>query len=459
MLVLEKNGFIGGRCASYSKHGFTVDYGIHAFSLGPRGPLQEVVRAAKSRLKENAPQLVWQRVPIVLKYGESVFRPALPINWSHFWNMLRTAGIAMSMKRTERSDKYALVKSMFGLVKLRAGRQSPLESLSVKEVLDKFSSSEVAQQIITSSSDCVSLIPAERFVARDFIDILFNSLKNGGVWYPEGGCGAIARVYAGIIERCGGSVLTGHAVEEIVVETGSAPDMPPRVVGVRLKDGGKTIRAPCAVANVHYGELHEKLLGGRFFPDPLARKASALEPSLSAIVLHVALDSEIFSEKFIMDSPVLITRDNYRPGVKSTIGGMFVIVSNLDPSLAPPGKQLVFAGLGIDPALAHEKDALAEVLLEKLQKLAPPPIQVKDHIEWMDVLGPGEIESLFGEKGAVIGIASTIQQARSKRLDSRTPVKGLYHCGDDSGIHLWGVGTELAAKSGNSCAKLILDEG
>ena len=85
-------------------------------------------------------------------------------------------------------------------------------------------------------------------------------------------------------------------------------------------------------------------------------------------------------------------------------------------------------------------------------------IQVKDHVEWMDVIGPGEIESLFGEKGAVIGIASTVQQARSKRLDSRIPVKGLYHCGDDSGIDLWGVGTELAAKSGNGCAKLILYE-
>ena len=61
-------------------------------------------------------------------------------------------------------------------------------------------------------------------------------------------------------------------------------------------------------------------------------------------------------------------------------------------------------------------------------------------------------------KGAVIGIASTVQQGRNNRLDSRTPVKGLYHCGDDSGAPLWGVGTELAARSGNSCARLILEE-
>ncbi|MEX2680301.1 MAG: hypothetical protein Q6373_001760 [Candidatus Sigynarchaeota archaeon] len=74
------------------------------------------------------------------------------------------------------------------------------------------------------------------------------------------------------------------------------------------------------------------------------------------------------------------------------------------------------------------------------------------------MLGPTELESLFGEKGAVIGIAFTVQQARSKCLDSRTQIRGLYHCGDDSGTHLWCVGTELAVKSGLRCAKMALED-
>ncbi|MBN2151188.1 MAG: NAD(P)/FAD-dependent oxidoreductase [Candidatus Lokiarchaeota archaeon] len=456
VVVLEKNGFVGGRCASYRKHGFTVDYGIHAFSLGPSGPLQEVVRAADSRLEGRSPPLRWQRLPIVLKFGESVFRPALPIDWSHFWNLIRTAGIALSMHGAARSDKFALVKTMFGLLRLKAGRQEPLESLSVKEMLDKLSASEVAQQIIASSADCVSAIPYERFVARDFMDIMFNILKHGGVWYPKGGCGAIARAYSDIIERCGGTVLTGHVVEEIVVEGYPAPGMPLRVAGVRLTGGTETISAPCVVVNVHYGEFYGKLLKPQYTTDTLVKRVTALETALSAIVLHIALDSEIFTEQFVMDSPMLLTKDNYVPGANNAIGGMFVIVSNLDPGLAPPGKQLVLAALGTDIALVREKDNLVQILLEKLQKLAPPPVQVKDHVEWMDVLGPREIESLFGEKGAVIGIASTIRQARSNRLDAQTPIQGLYHCGDDSGTHLWGVGTELAAKSGQCCAERIL---
>nr|MDO8114896.1 NAD(P)/FAD-dependent oxidoreductase [Candidatus Sigynarchaeota archaeon] len=458
VVVLEKNGFIGGRCASYTKQGFTVDYGIHAFSLGAKGPLQEVVRAAESRLKKDTPPLLWQRFPIVLKFHQNVFRPTLPISYSHFWNLFRTVGIVLSMKGTKRSDKFALLKSMFGLLKLRIGRQIPLESLNVQEMLQKFSASEVAQQIIASSSDCVSAIPSNRFVARDFMDIMFNILKNGGIWYPKGGCGAIARAYSGIIEGCGGSVLTDHAVEEIMVEEDPDPNVPPHIVGVKLKNEDKVISAPCVVANIHYRELYENLLKKRFFPDSLVKKVNALETALSAIVLHIALDTEVYAEKFVMDSPMLLTKDSYKSGSNRTPGGMFVITSNFDHDLAPPGKQLVIAGLGVDPALIHEKNAFVQILLEKLQKLAPPSIQIKDHIEWMDMLGPAEIESLFGEKGAVIGIASTVQQARSKRMGSRTPVNGLYHCGDDSGIDLWGVGTELAAKSGRNCAKLILNE-
>ncbi|MEX2719694.1 MAG: hypothetical protein Q6370_025735 [Candidatus Sigynarchaeota archaeon] len=48
-----------------------------------------------------------------------------------------------------------------------------------------------------------------------------------------------------------------------------------------------------------------------------------------------------------------------------------MIVSHRDPSLAPPGKQFLFAGVRLDPALAREKDILVQILLEKLQKLTP----------------------------------------------------------------------------------------
>ncbi|HME53824.1 MAG TPA: NAD(P)/FAD-dependent oxidoreductase [Candidatus Lokiarchaeia archaeon] len=458
VIVLEKNGFLGGRCASYHKQGFKVDYGIHAFSLGEKGPLQEAVRAAKIKLHLKKSPLSWWRYPITLKFNESIFSPSLPINYTHFWNLFRTLWRILVLKETKRSDKFALLKTIYGLLKLRIGNQESLESLNVKEMLEKFSDSAVAQKIIASSSDCVSVIPYNRFIARDFMDIMFDIVKNGGIWYPKGGCGAISQAYSQIIKKCGGSLHTTQEVDEILIKEDQILDSAPHVIGVKLKNSQRVIHASCVVANVHFSELFEKLLKQRYFPESLGKKINSLETSLSALVLHLAFDSVIFSQKIIMDSPMLLDKETSKQIAEGPIGGLFVIASNLDPYLVPQGKQLVIAALGINPVLMHEKDFLTKALLDKLQTFAPPSIRIRDHVEWMDVFGPQEIESLFGEKGAVIGIASTVRQGRKNRLDSRTPVRGLFHCGDDSGVNLWGVGTELAARSGLQCAKIILDE-
>ncbi len=458
VLVLEKNGFIGGRCASYIKQGFTVDYGIHAFSLGERGPLHEVVRAAQSKLKLKRPLLSWFRYPITMKFKESTLRPRLPISFSHFWNLLPTVWNALRMKGTKRKDKFGLIKTMLGLLIVRAKNPEPLGAITVLEMLSRLSESHVAQQIIASSSECVSGIPPYQFVARDYVDIMFGILKNGGIWYPKGGCGAISEAYKHIIENCGGIIATSQCVQELMVTGGDSLSTLPRVIGVKLKDHRREIHAPLVVVNVHFKEFYDGMLKKQYFPTSIAEKIHSLETALSAIVVHIALDSKVFKEKFIMEAPMLLDKTHQdETGVKD-IGGMFVIASNFDPSLAPQGKQLVIAALGIDPVLSSEKDFFIKVLIQKLQSFAPPLIHLQDHIEWMDVFGPHELESLFGEKGAVVGIAPTVAQARTNRLDSRTPVKGLFHCGDDSGINLWGVGTELAARSGNECARIMLEE-
>ena len=72
------------------------------------------------------------------------------------------------------------------------------------------------------------------------------------------------------------------------------------------------------------------------------------------------------------------------------------------------------------------------------------------------MLTPKDLERLFGEKGSIIGLAQQIGHVRDQRLESRTHIKGLYHCGDDSGKNLFGIGTEIAALSGQNCAELVL---
>ncbi len=44
--VLERNPFVGGRCASYEKEGFVVDVFVHMFGRCEKGPFGEILRRA-----------------------------------------------------------------------------------------------------------------------------------------------------------------------------------------------------------------------------------------------------------------------------------------------------------------------------------------------------------------------------------------------------------------------------
>ncbi|MHA1402609.1 MAG: NAD(P)-binding protein [Candidatus Helarchaeota archaeon] len=43
VLILERNGTIGGRCSSYKKKGFTIDYGTHIFVRSEFGPIGQIL--------------------------------------------------------------------------------------------------------------------------------------------------------------------------------------------------------------------------------------------------------------------------------------------------------------------------------------------------------------------------------------------------------------------------------
>ena len=65
---------------------------------------------------------------------------------------------------------------------------------------------------------------------------------------------------------------------------------------------------------------------------------------------------------------------------------------------------------------------------------------------------------MFGEQGAIIGHVQQIGQVQEHRLSNQTEIEGLFHCEDDSGTNLFGVGTELAALNGQNTVKLILQK-
>jgi len=91
-------------------------------------------------------------------------------------------------------------------------------------------------------------------------------------------------------------------------------------------------------------------------------------------------------------------------------------------------------------------------MMDAIYELTP---EVKRYILWVDTYTVENIANWTGKLyGPAISTGQTPDQVGAKRPPIRTPVKGLYVCGDCAGAR--GIGTELATQSGIECSDEII---
>ncbi len=128
-----------------------------------------------------------------------------------------------------------------------------------------------------------------------------------------------------------------------------------------------------------------------------------------------------------------------------------------DPSVAPPGRHTmsVFAhyapyelsGGGWDA----RRDEVADLILDAIAVHAP---DVRECVEYRQVLGPPDIESQIGLTGGHIFQGQVLpSQMWDRRLAARTPVAGLYMCG--AATH---PGGSVIALNGRNAATAVLED-
>ncbi len=119
--------------------------------------------------------------------------------------------------------------------------------------------------------------------------------------------------------------------------------------------------------------------------------------------------------------------------------------SNIDPSVAPPGKQLLtffypkpHAEI-LNPQAARTALSQLEMQINTLFPKLPKP-------EWVRRLALPVVD----------GAAPTVSQYRQKRLPIQTAVKGLFLAGDAHQVP--GAGGDIAFNAAMACAAKILGE-
>lgn len=114
------------------------------------------------------------------------------------------------------------------------------------------------------------------------IPLFAGTMHGAGLPVVKGGQGRFIAAFEGLLAERGVDVLTGAAVEEILVSDG-------RATGVRL-EGGRTLRADTAVlASVSPDALYNHLLPTSALTPQIRAEAAGYQPGRAAMQVHVAL--------------------------------------------------------------------------------------------------------------------------------------------------------------------------
>lgn len=296
-----------------------------------------------------------------------------------------------------------------------------------------------------------------------------------GAWgHAIGGMGAITQAMLAETERLRVEVRTEAAVEEVLVEQGSA-------VGVRLA-GGEQIRADKVISNVGPKLLYTQLVGREHLSDEFRRRVRGYRVGSGTFRMNVALSElpdfrcrpgrnlQRHHQSGIVIGPTMQYLEqafldarqfgwSRRPIVE------MLIPSTVDDSLAPPGQHVAslfcqqFAPrlpslLGEGASWDDHREAAADTVIDTITRCAP---NFRDSVIARQIHSPLDLERKFGLVGGdIFHGALGLDQLWSNRpfmgyADYRTPIRGLYICG--SGTH---PGGGVTGVPGHNAAREIL---
>lgn len=453
--IFERNAFVGGRCASYRKEGFTIDVFVHMFGRCEKGPFGEILRRVGRpeairwwhASPESRPVFFMDQDPY--PYPDPSFSTRQEIAEVYRAFGLGDEGVRAFFRIWDAIDSMPYEKTF------------ELDDTPYSHWLRQFTNHKTLLALEHQRVLLFSVVTSREASAGEMIRTIQNAQRDANVGYPKGGCSAIPEAFCSIVRECGGRVQLERPVRRILIEKGKA-------VGVALEDGTE-IRARLVVSNMGIRETMLRFVGKEHLPSDYADRVESLstgklvqETPMGMIYLKLALDRPVIDAPLIlrnvregafeglMELMQAMAEDKPPRGYKG-INSFIPVPSNMDPSLAPPGRQLVnFYGLA--PVASADWDAWVRYHLGYLFSLYP---KVREHLMWYDFSTLSRINKLSGRfQPDIIGIVQSVGQTGSKRPDPATPVENLFLVGADVGRD--NIGTELAAESALRVSELLL---
>lgn len=469
-LLLEKNNRVGGACSSYKKNGFTIDVAVHMFSQTNRRPCPfgKVIRRSGGDPERDLPFWTGLAYKTIMKTrnSEEIQMPSEDVAsekdpTKQFQAMTDYLG-KLGATPEEAEILKNIYMDMFGTSRKEVYN---LMNISLEDYINRFTDSALVHGFLSYMAGIFFVIPERIVSAGEFIWNMRDPSGYGdGGGYPIGGAIAIPQSFVNVFERNGGILKLNSHVAKIITDNG-------QVSGVQLKDG-TAYNAPIVVNNAGIKKtVLDMITDSSTLEKDYISLIRNLIPSYSSVTFKVALKKKVIDDIAAMHLFYVkldqFTSESLNKMWEKVDSGiipyytafMAPITSNMDPGVAPKGKQLIIIG-GISPAKLKPGTSRwqewIDTYWEYILELLP---QIEKHIEFVDTTTPGDIIKFTGKDEAPVegtALACLPGQAGKDRVSSRIPnIKGLYISGDTAGTDVHGIGTQLAANSALNCAKLI----
>lgn len=463
-LLVEKNPRVGGSCSWYDKRGFHIDYGTHMFTRGDRGPLGVTLRRIGA-----ADRVPFLRISDLAEVRGPGLRLIVP---AEAWRLPKFCAEAVRQLRIPARELPRVVRMFFDLVHMRPDEIERWDRRTIQEFVERYTDHPRLYGLFGFLLGLYFILPPWEVSAGEAILCFQAMVKDNRLSYPRGGASAIPRAFCDAVVRYGGELRTRAPVVALARNATSGRWR------VTLEDG-EELEARAVVATTGLRDVVERLVGVHDFPSDYVQRVQALKKSYVAVQAKIALPQKRERAGCIVGGwardpsvdPWNITLDDYRQTFADLDAGRVPkvvplycpIPTNFDASLAPPGTQLLTACAVAPcsdvprPGARRGVDDRAFIagLLGAVEALVPGAVE--DAL-FVDTMSTAALASWIGKSGGpAVSTGQTPSQVGRDRPAVRTPLPGLYVCGDGAGGR--GIGTELACASAIECVEALAADG
>lgn len=462
--IFEKRDLPGGRAYVYRENGFTFDAGptvitapetlAELFQLGGRdikdyvelipvdpfykllwddgtkfnysGSLEETLAQIRTMSPEDAEG--YQRF---LAYSKDVYREGYEklahkpfLNW---WSMIKTAP---------------------QLIRLRADR-------SVYKTVARFIKNERLREAFSFHS---LLVGGNPFATSSIYTLIHYLERNGGVFFPRGGTGALVQALVRLFKELGGELHLNAEIERIVTTGG-------QVSALQLK-GQPPQTFDLVVSNGDVVHTYRDLLKDERSLHATAKRVSKMRHSMSLFLIYFGTNKKFpqLAHHNVLFGPRYrgLLDDIFNEGRLPEDFSLYLHVpTRTDPALAPEGHEAFYvlspvAHLGkLDVDWSVEGPRYAEKILAYMERKYMPGL--RESLVVKKIFTPADFHTqLNAHHGSAFSLEPVLHQSAYFRTHNRDDrVRGLYFVG--AGTHP-GAGVPGVISSAKATASVIADD-